>query len=363
MQSDLTKFYEKQISLTEWFEAIGHPDASKLRLEDNNKHERLDTLNQLMGLPYGKPTRFAGKDVASRTPAFTKYLKEHGDEPCAIRLIPNKPGVPKLRMRGHVVADAVKWFDAQKINPEDYEADFVPHDNSRWATIFVVTDSGIFGEVKYGKPNELTQGLYSDDAPIAFQYDFKNWQFSEASQKAEEHVKDVISKLHTADKSVQQKIAEALDAAFTHDYLKGYFETSTSDEYGVWFLDYNRLLGDITPAKAQKAPASGALVSGRTGSPGEAEGVVRIVEPEDLESTTLKETDILVCRMTTPDYLPLMKQAAGIVTDLGGILSHAAIVARELKKPCITGTKDATSKLQTGQKVILDADSGVVRAA
>ena len=67
--------------------------------------------------------------------------------------------------------------------------------------------------------------------------------------------------------------------------------------------------------------------------------------------------------MTTPDYLPLMKQAAAIVTDAGGVLSHAAIVARELGKPCITATGSATQLLREGQLVDVDADLGEVRAA
>jgi pyruvate,water dikinase len=62
--------------------------------------------------------------------------------------------------------------------------------------------------------------------------------------------------------------------------------------------------------------------------------------------------------MTTPDYLPLMQQAAAIVTELGGVLSHAAIIARELKKPCITGAKDALTKLKAGQLVAFDATAG-----
>ncbi|HEX5448000.1 MAG TPA: PEP-utilizing enzyme, partial [Candidatus Saccharimonadales bacterium] len=67
--------------------------------------------------------------------------------------------------------------------------------------------------------------------------------------------------------------------------------------------------------------------------------------------------------VTTPDYVPLMKKASAIVTDQGGILSHAAIVARELGVPCIVGTADATKVLKNGQKVLVDADNGVVTLA
>lgn len=363
MQSDLTKFYEKQISLTEWFEALGHPDAAKLRAEDSGKHKRLDTLNRLIGLPFAKPTRFPASEVAKRSAAFKRFLKENADMPCAIRLIPKKPDMPKLRMRGHTVSEATKWFDEQQIDPKDYDADFIPHDNTRWATIFIVTDAGVFGEVKRGPHNQLTQGLYEDEAPNAFTFDFETWQFSESNREAEAHVKELLEKLLVADKQLRGKIAVELKAGFAKKYLKGYFETSTSDEFGVWFIDYNRLLGDLDPGARAAGLSKDAVVTGRTGSPGKASGTVRIVEPEVLKSTKLKKTDILVCKMTTPDYLPLMKQAAAIVTDLGGILSHAAIIARELKKPCLTGTQTATTLLKNDQKVQVDADAGAVFAS
>jgi pyruvate,water dikinase len=65
--------------------------------------------------------------------------------------------------------------------------------------------------------------------------------------------------------------------------------------------------------------------------------------------------------MTTPDFLPAMQRAAAFVTDEGGIMCHAAIVARELKKTCIIGTKIATQVLHNGDLVEVDAEEGVVR--
>jgi pyruvate,water dikinase len=64
--------------------------------------------------------------------------------------------------------------------------------------------------------------------------------------------------------------------------------------------------------------------------------------------------------MTTPDYVSAMKLASAFVTDEGGIMCHAAIIARELKKPCIIGTKIATKVLKDGDLVEVDADRGVV---
>jgi len=65
--------------------------------------------------------------------------------------------------------------------------------------------------------------------------------------------------------------------------------------------------------------------------------------------------------MTRPEYTGIMKKAKAIVTDEGGITCHAAIVAREMKKPCIIGTKVATQVLHDGDLVEVDADRGVVK--
>ena len=65
--------------------------------------------------------------------------------------------------------------------------------------------------------------------------------------------------------------------------------------------------------------------------------------------------------MTTPDMISAMKRAAAIVTDEGGITSHAAIISRELNKPCIIGTKLATKVFNDGDLVEVDATTGVVK--
>ena len=75
----------------------------------------------------------------------------------------------------------------------------------------------------------------------------------------------------------------------------------------------------------------------------------------------MKSGDIIVTTMTTPDYLMAMKMAAAIVTEEGGLTSHAAIIARELGIPCIIGTKIATQVFKNGDMVEVDAEKGVVR--
>lgn len=101
-------------------------------------------------------------------------------------------------------------------------------------------------------------------------------------------------------------------------------------------------------------------IKGQCGCQGYAKGVVRIVNDMS-EMQKMKEGDILVSIATQPNLLPAMKRAAAFVTNQGGVTSHAAIVAREMKTPCIIGTKVATAALHDGDLVEVDANSGVVR--
>jgi len=75
----------------------------------------------------------------------------------------------------------------------------------------------------------------------------------------------------------------------------------------------------------------------------------------------VRDGDIVIANTTHPDYLPAMKRASAFVTNEGGMISHAAIVARELRKPCIVGAKGATEILKDGDTVEVDAENGVVR--
>lgn len=100
-------------------------------------------------------------------------------------------------------------------------------------------------------------------------------------------------------------------------------------------------------------------IKGFTACPGQGEGVVRIVnQPEDIKD--FKDGNILVSLATYPALVPAMKKAAAIVTNEGGLTSHAAIVSRELGIPCIVGTKVAANILKNGDIVNVNATKGIV---
>ncbi len=103
-------------------------------------------------------------------------------------------------------------------------------------------------------------------------------------------------------------------------------------------------------------------LKGTSAFPGEVRGRVRVLPLLNLSPLfEFNEGDILVSVHTNPDLLTFIKRSAAIVTDEGGILAHAAVISRELKKPCVTGTKISTKALKTGDFVEVDATKGVVR--
>ncbi|WP_067462137.1 PEP-utilizing enzyme [Nocardia amamiensis] len=101
------------------------------------------------------------------------------------------------------------------------------------------------------------------------------------------------------------------------------------------------------------------VVSGFAAAGGVSTGRPRVMlSPED---EAWEHGDILVVRFTSIDWVPLMTEASAIVTDIGGVLSHAAIIARELGIPCVTGTETGTQKLGSLERVTVDGDAGKVR--
>ncbi|MEM3369563.1 MAG: phosphoenolpyruvate synthase [Candidatus Micrarchaeia archaeon] len=101
------------------------------------------------------------------------------------------------------------------------------------------------------------------------------------------------------------------------------------------------------------------ILKGLPASPGFATGKVRVIlDISDLPS--MQSGEILVTKMTTPDFVPAMRKASAIITDEGGLTSHAAIVSRELGVPAVIGTEKATSILKNEMLVTVDANKGII---
>ena len=152
-----------------------------------------------------------------------------------------------------------------------------------------------------------------------------------------------------------RKLAMALEEHY--DYPQDFEWTI---EKGKIFLVQTRAVTVLAKAAKRQAGAKVVpLLKGLGASPGIGTGKVKLVlDIKDLGR--VEKGDVLVTKMTTPDYVPAMLKTAGIVTDQGGMTSHAAIVSRELGVPCIVGTSTATQVLKEGSLISVDGSRGIV---
>lgn len=113
------------------------------------------------------------------------------------------------------------------------------------------------------------------------------------------------------------------------------------------------------PDAAVETAVTAPIVQGIGASPGRVSGRVRVLRTPD-QGAALRAGEVLVAPMTAPDWVPVLRRAAALVTDGGGMTCHAAIVSRELGVPCIVGARDATTKLHDGMLVTVDGAAGTV---
>jgi pyruvate,water dikinase len=121
------------------------------------------------------------------------------------------------------------------------------------------------------------------------------------------------------------------------------------------------MLWGITTERVTEWLAAGdsAELTGMAASPGVAEGVARVIGGAD-DLDQIQQGEILVAKVTTPSWGPVFGRIAATVTDIGGMMSHAAIVCREYGLPAVTGTGSATATIRTGQRLRVDGSAGTV---
>jgi pyruvate,water dikinase len=146
--------------------------------------------------------------------------------------------------------------------------------------------------------------------------------------------------------------------ALVRERQNGYAFISDNNQEYVLVVGHDLALLKSKFSKEHEASAE--TIRGITAFKGIARGKVVIVKDRS-ELHMVEQGDILVTRLTTPDFVIAMKKAAAIVTDLGGITSHAAVTSRELKIPCVVGTKNSTKILKRGDMVEVDADQGIIK--
>jgi pyruvate,water dikinase len=122
------------------------------------------------------------------------------------------------------------------------------------------------------------------------------------------------------------------------------------------------MLWGVTTERVQewaRQQDGGHVLNGAAASPGVVEGAARVVRSVD-QVADIRDGEILVCGSTSPAWAPIFSKITATVTDVGGVMSHAAIVCREYGLPAVVGTGRATSQIRTGQRIRVDGGAGTV---
>ena len=154
---------------------------------------------------------------------------------------------------------------------------------------------------------------------------------------------------------------KAADLELIETRKKGYsFITELDGKFVSWDGEEAKKMFEAYESTMKKESNEQTEIKGSAAFMGIVRGEARVVLSVD-EIGKVKEGDILVAHATNINYVPALKKAKGIVTEEGGILSHASIISRELRIPCVIGTKVATKILKDGDIVEVDANAGIVR--
>jgi len=353
-QTDNSKGLQKNTSLQAWSKLTEIYFNRKLRIEERKDRERIYSLLKAMKLPYERFHAFHSGDKLGKG----EFLQAVGDLgfPYWISATP-KIGATDLNRLSKLRLELADegWEFIQTIpRLSDYKIIVMQYaDNPEFKGSALVSKNlnGIADFVIGDKHVQLISGLTITD-PMLFD-----------SQKVV-HYSETISK-------------EYQDLLYSYvSTNSGHFEFQygTLDrEKGLSFFDYNdelayedidKLFQDLVVYHDLNLPQNNNyLLLGLPASLGVSRGKCKIVMSADPEGfSKVEEGDVLVSDATTPDMTPIMKKVSAIITDFGGVTSHAAIVCRELGITCIVGTKRGTSILKDEMEVEVDAFKGIVKA-
>jgi phosphohistidine swiveling domain-containing protein len=219
-------------------------------------------------------------------------------------------------------------------------------------------------------PDDLKR-LFEISAELMFIKDYRKGIYQKSYVAMDKLMSEIAKRLDISLREAKFLIAEEVRTALLEDKKELYREIAQKRSLQSCYLmtdgkmdiyegeAVEAMIKKMLPAKEDSVEDITEL-SGMVAYKGELTGIAKIVlTVEDIDK--VEAGDILISSATNPDLIIAMKKAAAFVTDMGGITSHAAIVARELKKPCLVGTKIATHVFKDGDKIHLDAINGLVR--
>lgn len=343
----------KPTSLQEWSKLTQKYFGKKLRVEDRKDRGAIYTLLEKMGVPHERFYSFASGDQIS-VHNFHEAVGDLGF-PFWISLSP-RIGVNDLNRLAKLRIENSQdgWNFLQGIpRLSDYKIVIMQYADEPEFKGSALVSKSLYGFADFvigDKHPQLAAGMTLTD-PMLFDTTRITRYSKIVDDDYQEELYNYISKF-PGHYEFQYGFLDGKKCLSFFDYNDELAYEDIDDLYKdlLMYLNGDRL-GRVEDVFLRGYPAS----------LGKVRGVARIIRVSQVDKfNTLKSGEILVSDATVPEMTPIMKKAAAIVTDFGGVTSHAAIVCREMNIPCVVGTRSATEKISDGMKLEVDAFKGIV---
>lgn len=343
---------EKTTSLQKWNKLIQETLHKKMKIEESKDREFIYAKLNGLGLPHERCLAFALGNFPSKK-EFSVAVGRLG-LPFWLSLVPNpqKPDLNRLTKLGLLTQDD-GWKFLQKVETkDDYKvivSQYPDETDFKGTALVAKSGKGIAEFITGDRHYIMTRGFTLTD-PMLFDQDGIK-RFSKTVTKAKQLQLYRLLRGICGHLEIQYARIEGKKRYTFFDY---------NDEEA--YVEIDIVWDDLVSYFSRKRHNTTKVVYGMPASIGYAKGRCVVVHHESVG--TLAEFEdgiILISDTTTPDMTLLMGKAAAIVTDLGGVTSHAAIVCRELKIPAVVGTQKATEIFRTGDIVEVDSAKGEVR--
>jgi excisionase family DNA binding protein len=343
---------EKTTSLQLWNKIIKNLFNTSLNIEETKDRELIYAKLNGLGLPHERCLAFPVGEFPSRE-KFISAVNRIG-KPYWISAVPNptSPDLDRLSKLGIYTISSGWNFVTSLPNKKNYKVIISQYpDGAAYKGSLLISPGGYgIAEFVTGDRHYIMTRGFTLTNPMLF------------DSKSIKHYSTTISKAH------QDKLHQLVQN------ISGHLEL----QYGtiqkvkqITFFDYNEgraytkidnIWHDLVRYFNTKKSTKHNILRGLPASPGKARGRCFVIHHQTLNLiNSVKNGDIIVSDTTTPEMTSLIGKAAAIITDLGGVTSHAAIVCRELKIPAVVGVGNATEVIKTGDIVIVDADLGQIK--
>lgn len=347
------KGVQKTTSLQAWSKLTEEYFGKKLRIEDRKDREIIYTLLKEFGLPHERFYSFKSGELITQQ-ELEKVTKDIG-LPYWISCTPklgiedlgrlSKLGISSLE-EGMTFLNSIERLKDYKVIVMQYPENIV----FKGSVVVSSNLKGIAEFVQGDQHLQLISGLTMTDPMIFDQNQIIKYSTS-IDKKYQDQLYDLVK---------DRQGHYEFQYGSTPDISERIIFFDFNDE--VAYEDIDNLFKDLVSYYENENRSATYDVKGLPASLGKATGKVKILLSSELgRLNEVQEGDVLVSNTTNPDMTPIMKKVCAIVTDLGGVTSHAAIVTRELSIPCIVGTRNATQVLKDGMMVEVDAFNGTVR--